>query len=92
MQEVENTNIDHSRFVAEAPARAKWKETEEGGRGIDAAGEDFESVTEGKGTSISHCGNVIFLPAENASISCLVWPVVKYRSKAINKKKIDRTL
>ncbi|EPT02041.1 hypothetical protein FOMPIDRAFT_1048324 [Fomitopsis schrenkii] len=49
MQEVENTNIDHSRFVAEAPARAKWKETEEGGRGIDAAGEDFESVTEGKG-------------------------------------------
>lgn len=52
-QDVENTNLDHSRFVAEAPARAKWKETEEAGRGIDATSEDFESVTEGKGMFIS---------------------------------------
>ncbi|KZT63608.1 hypothetical protein DAEQUDRAFT_680072 [Daedalea quercina L-15889] len=48
-QEVENTNVDHSRFVAEAPARAKWKETENGASETEATGEDSESITEGKG-------------------------------------------
>ena len=49
VQEAENISVEHSHFVAEAPARAKWKEAEEGGMGIDATGEDFESVSEGKG-------------------------------------------
>ncbi|KAH9944885.1 hypothetical protein B0H21DRAFT_435380 [Amylocystis lapponica] len=47
-QEVENINVDHSRFLAEAPAEAKWKDTLGKGR-TEATGEDFDSITEGKG-------------------------------------------
>ncbi|OBZ76838.1 Calcium uniporter protein 5, mitochondrial [Grifola frondosa] len=50
--EVENTNVAHSRFLAEASIHAKWKDTaahnvESGG--MEATGAELDCITEGKG-------------------------------------------
>ena len=57
-QEVENTNVGHSRFLAEASKGDKWKEgpaDKNPGDGSEVTSEDFDSITEGKGeNAISH--------------------------------------
>ncbi|KAI8989238.1 hypothetical protein BD414DRAFT_330327 [Trametes punicea] len=69
-QEVENTNVSHSRFLAEASHKEKWKEgASEKSAGQDAgvSEEDFDSITEGKGKlspTASHIFKLI-LPLEH---------------------------
>ncbi|CCM06176.1 uncharacterized protein FIBRA_08418 [Fibroporia radiculosa] len=46
-QEIENANVSHSRFLAEAPSTAKWKNNS--AEGIGNTAEDLDSLTEGKG-------------------------------------------
>ncbi|KAI0819360.1 DUF607-domain-containing protein [Trametes gibbosa] len=51
-QEIENTNVSHSRFLAEASHKEKWKEgTADNTPGNDpqATNEDIDSLTEGRG-------------------------------------------
>ncbi|KAI0634428.1 hypothetical protein C8Q77DRAFT_1112099 [Trametes polyzona] len=51
-QEVENTNVSHSRFLAEASHKEKWKEgtaEKTPGESAQVTNEDFDSITEGKG-------------------------------------------
>ncbi|KDQ60287.1 hypothetical protein JAAARDRAFT_67856 [Jaapia argillacea MUCL 33604] len=50
-QETENTNASHSRFLAEASPQSRWKEGagEVGKGGMEPTGEDFDTLTEGKG-------------------------------------------
>ncbi|KAI0649654.1 hypothetical protein C8Q79DRAFT_939766 [Trametes meyenii] len=52
--EVENTNVSHSRFLAEASHKEQWKDstaekTPGNGRDTQIINEDFDSITEGKG-------------------------------------------
>ncbi|KAI0752476.1 hypothetical protein C8Q80DRAFT_1217072 [Daedaleopsis nitida] len=50
-QEVENTNVGHSRFLAEASKHEKWKEgaaDKNPGDGAEYTSEDFDTITEGK--------------------------------------------
>ncbi|KAI0778041.1 hypothetical protein BD413DRAFT_466856 [Trametes elegans] len=72
-QEVENTNVSHSRFLAEASHKEPWKdgtaEKTPGGSGQEAevTNEDFDSITEGKGKlspTASHLFKLI-LPLEH---------------------------
>ena len=54
-QEVENTNVGHSRFLAEASKGDKWKEGAAGNNpedGSEVTSEDFDSITEGKGEHV----------------------------------------
>ena len=65
-QQVENTNVGHSRFLAEASHKAKWKENKgEDDKDPHNTGEvttdDFESMTEGKGTHRCTVGHSLFL-------------------------------
>ncbi|KAL7284876.1 hypothetical protein ACG7TL_002189 [Trametes sanguinea] len=51
-QEVENTNVSHARFLAEASHKQKWKDGESdkaAGKDVGLDSEDFDSLTEGKG-------------------------------------------
>ncbi|RPD75827.1 hypothetical protein L226DRAFT_484795, partial [Lentinus tigrinus ALCF2SS1-7] len=51
-QEVENTNVKHSRFLAEASKNETWKKgaaDKDPGDGAEVTSEDFDSITEGKG-------------------------------------------
>ncbi|KAH9934539.1 uncharacterized protein BXZ73DRAFT_45800 [Epithele typhae] len=52
-QEVENTNVQHSTFVAEASKSRRWKEGDRSnvspGNNVEVNGEDVDSLTEGKG-------------------------------------------
>lgn len=48
-QEVENTNVCHSQFLAEASGKAKWRDPNGGKGGTEATGEDLDTITDGKG-------------------------------------------
>ncbi|EPQ50546.1 hypothetical protein GLOTRDRAFT_123551 [Gloeophyllum trabeum ATCC 11539] len=52
-QDVENTNVSHAKFIAEASSSSKWKEGQEKGSkgkgGMQPTGEDFDTLAEGKG-------------------------------------------
>ncbi|KAI0703857.1 hypothetical protein C8T65DRAFT_741206 [Cerioporus squamosus] len=51
-QEVENTNVGHARFLAEASREETWKKgaaDKNPGDGAEVTTEDFDTVTEGKG-------------------------------------------
>lgn len=51
-QEVENTNVSHSRFLAEASHKERWKEgtAEKTGDGPELTNEEYDdSITDGKG-------------------------------------------
>ncbi|GBE83370.1 hypothetical protein BKA93DRAFT_825536 [Sparassis latifolia] len=52
-QDIENTSVGHSRFLAEASRKEKWKDTDAAGdSGNDAsqvAADDLQSTTDGKG-------------------------------------------
>lgn len=50
-QEVENTNVCHSQFLAEASGKAKWRDPNGGKGGTEATGEDLDTITDGKGMS-----------------------------------------
>ncbi|KAH9903123.1 hypothetical protein C8Q73DRAFT_673069 [Cubamyces lactineus] len=68
-QEVENTNVSHSRFLAEASHKEKWKEgtAEQSPNGTEVTNEDFDSIAEGKGKlspTASHLFKLI-LPLEH---------------------------
>ncbi|KAI0658194.1 DUF607-domain-containing protein [Cubamyces menziesii] len=68
-QEVENTNVSHSRFLAEASHKEKWREgtAEKALNGAEVTNEDFDSITEGKGKlspTASHLFKLI-LPLEH---------------------------
>ncbi|TFK52783.1 hypothetical protein OE88DRAFT_1711675 [Heliocybe sulcata] len=49
--EVENTNVSHAKFIAEASPSSKWSPKDEIGKGggTQATGEDFDTLAEGKG-------------------------------------------
>ncbi|KAI0356744.1 DUF607-domain-containing protein [Trametes cingulata] len=70
-QQVENTNVSHSRFLAEASHKESWKEgaaEKTPGKGAQVTNEDFDSITEGKGKlspTASHLFKLI-LPLEHA--------------------------
>lgn len=49
-QDVENTNVAHSRFLAEAESTAKWKDAgKKDPSSVNAAHEDFDTIEDGKG-------------------------------------------
>ncbi|KAI0672027.1 hypothetical protein C8Q78DRAFT_971623 [Trametes maxima] len=70
--EVENTNVSHSRFLAEASHKEKWKDgtaekTPGNGKDTQIVNEDFDSIVEGKGKlspTASHLFKLI-LPLQN---------------------------
>lgn len=56
-QEVENTNVSHSRFIAEASPQTNWNEGKDqagkpGENGMEPSAEEFDKLTEGKGTDL----------------------------------------
>lgn len=51
---VEGTNVAHSRFLAEASSTTKWTEGSESCKdGLEPLPDDFENITEGKGTLVA---------------------------------------
>ncbi|KII91587.1 hypothetical protein PLICRDRAFT_38367 [Plicaturopsis crispa FD-325 SS-3] len=79
-QEVENTNVGHSRFLAEAKATSKWKDElgSVGEGGIDPTGEDFKSIANGRGK----------LSPTSSHLVKLILPLGNFTAKA---KKADGT-
>jgi len=57
-QEVENTNVNHSRFLAEASSKTKWNDRNAdnnvGKGGTEATAEDFDSTADGKDAGHLH--------------------------------------
>ena len=51
VQEAENTNVGHARFIAEASKHDKWKNSAKTDGVDEGNGGDFDSLTEGKGAS-----------------------------------------